>query len=134
MLGPHALKKDVKYMLGCQWDAARKSQWRELKARNGLFTPGQNAASYTAEETVFLTQNYGGESHFLMQHGLKIHSDEDREEGRAILRAVMREDEMSDDQEDDFDESELKDIRQTTTLWTASLTGSKGTIATRSSS
>ncbi|CAO2649753.1 Nn.00g010450.m01.CDS01 [Neocucurbitaria sp. VM-36] len=97
-LGPHALKKDGLY---------------EFEATNELFTSGQNAASYTAEETAFLKKNYGSEFHFLIQHGLKIHVQEDREEGRAILRAVMREGEMSeeeesDDREDDFDESEFE--------------------------
>jgi hypothetical protein len=112
-LGPHALKKDVLYVLGCRWDAAEKRKWREFQARNGLSSPGQNAAPYTAEETSFLKENYGGEFHFLMQHGLKIHSDEDREEGRAILRAIMHEDEMSEDEESgdqevDFNESDLE--------------------------
>ncbi|KAJ4364052.1 hypothetical protein N0V83_009507 [Neocucurbitaria cava] len=120
-LGPHAIKKDMLYVLGCEWDAAEKRKWREFKAANGLFTPGQNSASYTAEETAFLKKNYGSEFHFLTQHGLKIHVEEDREEGRAILRAIMREDDMSedeesddkedeefDDNEDDFDESEFE--------------------------
>jgi hypothetical protein len=48
-----------------------------------------------------------------MQHELEIDSEENREEGRAILRVVMQEDDMSedeesDDQEDDFDESEFE--------------------------
>lgn len=112
-LGPHALKKDVLYVLGCRWETAEKRKWQEFKARNGLFTPAQNVASYTVEETAFLKKNFGSEYHFLIQHGLKIHVDEDREEGRAILRAVMREDEMSedeesDDKEDGFDESEFE--------------------------
>ncbi|KAH6872379.1 hypothetical protein BKA58DRAFT_455942 [Alternaria rosae] len=59
------------------------------------------------------SKNYGSEYHFLIQHGLKIHNEEDREEGRAILRAIMREDEMSElegseDEEDDFDESQFE--------------------------
>ncbi|KAI4943944.1 hypothetical protein J4E91_009091 [Alternaria rosae] len=84
-----------------------------FKTRHGLNAPGQNAAPYTAEETTFLKKNYGSEYHFLIQHGLKIHNEEDREEGRAILRAIMREDEMSElegseDEEDDFDESQFE--------------------------
>ncbi|KAH9862849.1 hypothetical protein J1614_010942 [Plenodomus biglobosus] len=112
-LGPHALKKDELYVLGCLWDAAEKLKWQEFKARNGLITSGQHAAPYTPEETAFLKENYGSEFHFLVQHGLKIHVQEDREEGRAILRAIMRkvevsEDEEIDDKEDDFDESEFQ--------------------------
>jgi hypothetical protein len=112
-LGPHALKKDVLYVLGCRWDAAEERKWQEFKAGNGLVTSGQNAASYTAEETAFLKKHYGSEFRFLIQHGLKIHEEEDREEGRAILRAVMREDgisedEESDDKEDDLGESDFE--------------------------
>ncbi|KAF1836335.1 hypothetical protein BDW02DRAFT_521172 [Decorospora gaudefroyi] len=109
-LGPPALKKDGTYMLGCRWDAASESKWKEFKSKNGLSTSGQKAAPYTADENAFLKKNYGSEYRFLMQHGLKIHDEEDREEGRAILRAVMREDEMSEDEEsddvDEFDEFE----------------------------
>jgi hypothetical protein len=112
-LGPHALKKDVLYMLGCRWDDAEKRKWREFKARNGIATSSPDAAPYTDEETTFLKENFGSEFHFLMQYGLKIHDEEDREEGRVILRAIMREDEMSedeesDDKEDDYDESEFE--------------------------
>jgi hypothetical protein len=108
-LGPHALKKDTLYVLGCKWDAVEKRKWQDYKARNGLSTPGQNAAPYTAEETVFLKKNYRSEYHFLLQHGLKIHNDDDREEGRAILRAIMREDDTSEDEDaDEFDESEFE--------------------------
>lgn len=112
-LGPHALKKDALYVLGCLWDTAEKRKWQEFKARNGLITSGHHAAPYTPEETTFLKENYGSEFHFLIQYGLKIQVQEDREEGRVILRAIMREDEVSedeeeDDKEDDFDESEFE--------------------------
>lgn len=35
--------------------------------------------------------HYGGEFHFLTSYGLSIYKDEDREEGRGIMRAFMRE-------------------------------------------
>ncbi|CAN9293372.1 unnamed protein product [Alternaria alternata] len=101
-LGPHALKKDGLYVLCCQWDASEKQRWREFQAANGLSTPGQNAAPYTAEETAFLKKNYGSEFHFLMQSRRR----------KAILRAIMQESDMSEDEdpdnEDDFDESEFE--------------------------
>ncbi|RII13658.1 hypothetical protein CUC08_Gglean004428 [Alternaria sp. MG1] len=112
-LGPHALKKDRLYMLACQWAVSEKQRWREFQAANGLSTPAQNAAPYTAEEIAFLKKNYGSEFHFLMQHGLETFSDEDRQEGQAILRAIMQESDVSeeediDDNEDDLDESEFE--------------------------
>ncbi|EFQ91060.1 hypothetical protein CFE70_001445 [Pyrenophora teres f. teres 0-1] len=106
-LGPHALKKDGNYMLGCEWDAIEKLKWEEFKASGGISTSGPNSASYTAEETAFLKKHYGSEFHFLTQHGLKIHAEKDREEGRAILRTLMREDDLSENEESD-DESEFQ--------------------------
>ena len=100
-------------MLACQWAVSEKQRWREFQAANGLSTQAQNAAPYTAEEIAFLKKNYGSEFHFLMQHGLETFSDEDRQEGQAILRAIMQESDVSeeediDDNEDDLDESEFE--------------------------
>lgn len=43
----------------------------------------------TSEETAWLNKHYGGEFHFLNSYGLRITSDDDREEGRRIMRALM---------------------------------------------
>ena len=112
-LGPYVLKKDVMYVLGCQWDDAERRKWQEFQAGNEANTAGYNAAPYTAEETSFLKKHYRSEYHFLRQHGLSIYKEEDREEGRVILRAIMREDEMSElggsgDEEDDCDLSRFE--------------------------
>ncbi len=47
------------------------------------------APRYTPAEQQWLRTNYGNEYHFLLIYCLKISNDEDREEGRAILRAMM---------------------------------------------
>ncbi|KAH9867720.1 hypothetical protein IAQ61_008315 [Plenodomus lingam] len=103
-LGPYVLKEDELYMLGCRWEDAERRKWQLFQANNGLSTSGQNPASYTAEETAFLKKNYGSEFHFLTQHGLNIHIQQDRDEGRAILRAVMRDAELSDEEEEESDD------------------------------
>jgi hypothetical protein len=100
-------------MLGCQWDPAEKRKWEDSTARKGPVTSVQTAAPYSAEETAFVKEHYGFEFHFLLQHGLQIHDEEDREERWAILRAVMREDDMSEDASsdepaDEFNESEFE--------------------------
>lgn len=100
-LGPHVLKKGMPYMLGCRWDAFEKRKWQEFGARCSFFTLETKTASYTAEEAAFVKKNYGSESHFLILHGLRIHVQEDCEEGRAILRAIIREDGTSSDEEED---------------------------------
>lgn len=105
-LGPHALKKDVVYMLGVRWDAAERRKWLDF---NGVFSAtAKTDTSYTAEEMAFLKKNYGSEFKFLLQHGLKITDEEDREEGRAILRAVMHDDDnTSEDVNEEEDEDEF---------------------------
>ena len=62
----------------------------------------------TEDEKRFLKANFGGEFHFLRQHGLSIYKEEDRDEGRTILRALMAQDEEyenedEDEGEDDYD-------------------------------
>ncbi len=118
-LGPHALKRDVIYVLACRWDRAQRRKWEEYKnkivedfvRKTGLATPAYTSAStigkyspYTPEEREFLKKNWGGEYKFLLQHGLKIHNEDDRTEGRSILRALMEEDASDEDFGGDFGE------------------------------
>lgn len=104
--GPHALKKDELYMLGCRWEAPEQLKWHNFKVENGLPMPKRVVAPYTTEETAFLKKHYQSEFHFLMQHGLKMFNEQDREEGRGILRAIMREDEESENEESEDEESD----------------------------
>ncbi|KAM7200325.1 hypothetical protein V8F20_005302 [Naviculisporaceae sp. PSN 640] len=53
---------------------------------------------YTAEEKAWLKEHYGGEFRFLRSNALNITKDEQREEGRAIARALIdmdKEDELN---------------------------------------
>lgn len=43
----------------------------------------------TIGEKQFLKLQFGGEFKFLLIYGLSIHSEEDRAEGRLIMRAMM---------------------------------------------
>lgn len=45
---------------------------------------------YTAEEKLWLKKHWKSEYYLLRDHGLCIYKDEDREEGRAIVQALMR--------------------------------------------
>ena len=60
----------------------------------------------TQVEKKWLKDNYGGEFHFLREHGLSIYKEEDREEGRTIVRAMMQEDDEEEDDDDDGDSFE----------------------------
>ncbi|KAF1913067.1 hypothetical protein BDU57DRAFT_457153, partial [Ampelomyces quisqualis] len=104
-LGPHTLKRNRVYMLGCRWDESENRKWQNFKGGNGLVAAVRYVAPYSAEEKAFLKKYYGSEWHFLLQHGLRIHKEEDREDGRAILRDIMREDKMSDGEQSDDHEN-----------------------------
>lgn len=47
-------------------------------------------APYTAAEKQFIKDNWGDEYHFLRTYAMSIHIEEDREEGRAIARTLMK--------------------------------------------
>lgn len=111
-LGPYALQKDEMYMLSCRWQPDEVQKWLDFKARNGLDNRGSTQMTdtdppYTDEEKSFLKTHFRNEYHFLVQHGLKIHRDEDRAEGRRILRAIMSEDEEDSNDEPEDDGSEF---------------------------
>jgi hypothetical protein len=69
---------------------AAQSATRSTFAANTTNPP--NTSAYTAIEKQWLKKHYGGEYHFLRAYGLKIFNEEDREEGRALLREFMSED------------------------------------------
>lgn len=118
-LGPHVLSSGVSYVLGCHWSPEEEQKWHHFKANNSLISPisGLTSANetrpYTNEEKAYLKENWGDEYHFLLDHGLSIHKDEDRLEGRSILRAFK--DTASDEEFDDDDELGPEAIKPTTT-------------------
>jgi hypothetical protein len=111
-LGRSVLEKGAIYMLSCTWDDTERQKWLDLKAQNGSNGPptADTNPPYTAAETAFLKKGWRNEFYFLNLHGLKIHSEEDRAEGRSLLRALMHHD-FSDDadsfsedvEDDEFD-------------------------------
>ncbi|KAJ4865572.1 hypothetical protein T069G_02102 [Trichoderma breve] len=70
--------------------------------------PRQRAGQqpYTAEEKAWLKKHYQGEYKFLMSYGLSIYDEEDREEGRAIMQAMISPDEDDDEEEEDNEKEE----------------------------
>ena len=57
---------------------------------NSSNAPKLASADLTAAERTWLKDNYKGEFYFLRCFGLSVYEDEDREEGRRILRAFMQ--------------------------------------------
>lgn len=132
VLAPTAFKPDGLYMISVRWSDEERSRWEAYKQIHDTENsksqgvndvvdiptveataksektkptsqPGRGTAPYTAEEKAWLKKNYKDEYHFLLQHGLKIFKEEDREDGRAIVRAFMKEEEMEDDDEEEYD-------------------------------
>lgn len=54
---------------------------------------GSTAAPYNAEEKGWLKEHWKGEFHFLQSNQLSIYDEEEREEGRRIMRAMAERDE-----------------------------------------
>jgi hypothetical protein len=56
-------------------------------------TPASNTTPpYTAAEKNWLNVHWGGEFKFLQAYGLSIYDEDDREEGRRIVRAFIAQD------------------------------------------
>jgi hypothetical protein len=85
--GDSVFKHGRAYMVSCSWAQAEVNKWLAHKKKAAGQFDGSHL--YKPEERKFLKSEYGGEYKFLRQNGLSIHKDEDREQGRAILRSVM---------------------------------------------
>ncbi|KAK5114043.1 hypothetical protein LTR85_010349 [Meristemomyces frigidus] len=93
--GQTSLDPDGRYAINATWSEKEQCRWLAFKsssavaASHAVTAAGGGQPPYTAEETRWLKHKYGGEFRFLRQLGLRIHSEEHREEGRAIARAFM---------------------------------------------
>ncbi|KAK2804880.1 hypothetical protein FQN50_006385 [Emmonsiellopsis sp. PD_5] len=70
------------------WPSSEMERWDAFRTKGG----NSQADGYTEAEKRWLKTHYDGEFHFLQTQGLNIHKDEDREEGRSIVRAMMEKD------------------------------------------
>ena len=111
-----SLNPDSHYWIRANWPARERAIWDASKQEQAQFlaanshqieningpipklpvpspskTPGTPGANppLTQLEKNWLKKHWGGEFHFLRCYGLKIYDEEDREEGRTILRSMM---------------------------------------------
>lgn len=97
------------WVIRATWPEAERRKY--INRRNATATPGSVSAApasvpaYTPEEKAWLKHRSGfkTEFHFLRAHGLRIDREEDREEGRLILRALMLHSDEEDGDEDEQD-------------------------------
>jgi hypothetical protein len=87
-VGPKVIVYGMLHRIGARWT---KDEWAEWKEFQRALHKGDEPL--TAEEKQFLKEHYRGEYHFLLTHGLKIHDEDDRKEGRKILRTLREENE-----------------------------------------
>ncbi|KAF1991472.1 hypothetical protein K402DRAFT_409676 [Aulographum hederae CBS 113979] len=87
---------DGMYMINTHWPNNERARWEAAKP-------------YTAEEKEWLKKNWEGEFKFLNAYGLSVHKEEDREEGRGMVRKFMKEGRENDgDAHEDNPEYELE--------------------------
>lgn len=90
-----SLDKNAAYVINATWSDEERERWRRYKLANGNALP-----ALSLEERAWLKRHYGNEYKFLRALGLQIYKDEDRREGRAILKAVMINDGDREDEEE----------------------------------
>lgn len=126
--GITSLEKDVEYLINATWAGSEIARWQKHKVGLTSAPPSKKTLRLlpaptipeqeplTKSEKRWLDANYDGEFKFLLAHNLHMHKDEDREEGRAIMRKLMAKGKAEDEAEEVGDEYEnsqfLKDLRE----------------------
>lgn len=109
----------------CYWEPSEEQRWLEHQAGYYVdYLESESASStgasspaidtnppYKKAEKRFLESNWDDEFTFLINHGLDIYEDEDREKGRLILRELMHEEGLdgesaNEEESDDEEESD----------------------------
>ncbi|QDS72593.1 hypothetical protein FKW77_001383 [Venturia effusa] len=89
-LGPHVWKENTYYTINALWPDSEQGRYAALLAqRTGT---SESAAPLSQNERAWLRKHCGSEYHLLRMYGLSIYKEDDREEGRRIMRALMEDD------------------------------------------
>ncbi|OCK81387.1 hypothetical protein K432DRAFT_434185 [Lepidopterella palustris CBS 459.81] len=113
VVGHSVMRKDsgVAWFINARWSDEERRRWETHQQWSEQTRPTSSAEiPYTQAEKAWLKEHYGDEYHFLVNYGLKICNEEDRVEGRAIVRALMKDsydnDQDSEDGDEDKDEED----------------------------
>jgi hypothetical protein len=92
--GWSSLDADTEYIINAQWPDTERARWDAHQARERSIPviPYNGDAPYSTDEKAWLKKEYGGEFNFLRSLGLSIYNEEDRIDGRSIVRSWMKED------------------------------------------
>jgi hypothetical protein len=104
--GPSPFNPSVAYVLTVDWPASEREKWAVSRSRQTEREPRTEPElqpPLAPEEKRWLKENWNGEFSFLQSYGLSIYKEDNRSEGRAILRGIMKgeEDSESDEQSPD---------------------------------
>lgn len=89
-VGPVPFKSNASPFIRAKWPLAERKKWLPSSLAASDTRPAPDRPS--AQERVWLKKHYGNEYKFLAAHCLKIRSEEDRQEGLQIMRAMMQHD------------------------------------------
>lgn len=107
-----SLDLKAQYVIRANWHPSERAKWESFRAGRREAVPASSATPtsecppLTPEEKRWLSVNYGGEFHFLRIYGLSIYKEEDRDEGRRILRAMRQESSSGEEDTDEDDEDD----------------------------
>lgn len=94
--GKSCLDPNMGYCIGATWPLEEEYRW---KAHQQELVFGLKPR-YNEEEKLWLKKNFGNEFRFLQQYGLSIYKEEDRDDGKRIVKALMAgEDEGKEEEE-----------------------------------
>ncbi|KAF4984518.1 hypothetical protein FZEAL_314 [Fusarium zealandicum] len=81
-VGPTPFDPSRMYMINVRWPDSEREKWKASHA-------GKGPQLLSTEEKQWLKRHWGSEFKFLASYGLSIYKEDDREEGRATLRAII---------------------------------------------
>lgn len=98
--GQSSLDPSGLYCINASWPSSERAKFRAHKEEcqrrgegqagtSGNLPNGSGVAAYTDAERDWIKKHYESEFKFVLQHGLKMFDEGDREEGRRIVRAMM---------------------------------------------
>lgn len=99
-----SLESGSAHIIRASWNPTERARWESFRSGHGEpghvneATASTESPPLTQEEKQWMKDNYRDEFHFLRMYGLSIYKEEDRDEDRRTLRALMEDpgDEASD--------------------------------------
>lgn len=89
--GPSAFEDGAAWVASCHWPHEERVRWQAVQTQAKLeHAPPCYEDSFIAAELEFVNKRWGSEFRFLAQYRLNISEERDRSEGRRIVRALMR--------------------------------------------